>query len=128
MIALAAIPFAGPFLAKAAGALLSPLGRVALIAAFGFGIYGFGWQRGKAKAETRCETAALRAEIATLKRDRDIARVAEADAATRAAAIEAANAADQRIVEEVRNAPSNPACRLSPADALRLQSIGGTRR
>lgn len=86
------------------------------------------YQTGVRAERKRGEAAALRAEIATLKADIAIARQAEADAATRAAAVEIAAAADRKIVEEISRAPSNPACRLSPADALRLQSIGGTRR
>jgi hypothetical protein len=75
----------------------------------------------------RGEAAALRAEIATLQRDRDIARQAEADAAARTTALEAASRADRALLEEIRRAPPNPSCRLSPADARRLQSIGGSR-
>lgn len=83
------------------------------------------YQTGVNAERKRGQAAALRAEIATLKADIAIARQAEADAATRAAAIEAANAADQRIVEEISRAPSIPACRLDDATARRLSRIGG---
>lgn len=112
--------------------LLSPLwGRLApyLIAAgVGMAVLIGAYQTGVRAERKRGQAAALRAEIATLKADIAIARQAEADAATRAAAVEIAADADRKIVEEISRAPSNPACRLSPADALRLQSIGGTRR
>jgi len=112
--------------------LMSPLwGRLApyLIAgAVGMAVLVGAYQTGVRAERKRGEAVALRAEIATLKADIAIARQAEADAATRAAAVEIAAAADRRIVEEISRAPSNPACRLSPADALRLQSIGGARR
>lgn len=112
--------------------LLSPLwGRLApyLIAgAVGMAVLVGAYQTGVNAERKRGQAAALRAEIATLKADIAIARQAEADAATRAAAVELAADADRKIVEETRRAPSNPACRLSPADALRLQSIGGARR
>lgn len=112
--------------------LLSPLwGRLApyLIAAgVGMAVLIGAYQTGVNAERKRGQAAALRAEIATLKADIAIARQAEADAATRAAAVETAAAADRKIVEEISRAPSNPACRLSPADALRLQSIGGARR
>ena len=86
------------------------------------------YQTGVNAERKRGQAAALRAEIATLKADIAIARQAEADAKARATAIEVAAAADQRIVEEISRAPSNPACRLDDATARRLQSIGGTRR
>jgi hypothetical protein len=103
---------------------LSPAGRLIGILLVAGGLYTAGFVRGKNRAETRCQTAALRAEVATLKRDRDIARNAAADAATRATAIEAANAADQKIIEEVRRAPSTPSCIATDAAARRVQSIG----
>ncbi|MFN6950998.1 MAG: hypothetical protein ACK4NE_00180 [Albidovulum sp.] len=108
--------------------LLSPLwGRLApyLIAgAVGMAVLVGAYQTGVRAERKRGEAVALRAEIATLKADIAIARVAEADAATRAAAIEAASAADQKIVEEVRNAPSTASCVADPAGARRVQSIG----
>lgn len=122
---LTALPVVGPWV-KAA---LSPIGLLVAALVWTGGIYGFAWHRGKARAENACQTAALRAEIATLKADIAIARQAEADAATRAAAIEASAAADRKIVEEISRAPSNPACRIDDAAARRLSRIGGgTRR
>ncbi len=112
--------------------LLSPLwGRLApyLIAAgVGMAVLIGAYQTGVRAERKRGQAAALRAEIATLKADIAIARQAEADAATRAAAVEIAADADRKIVEEISRAPSNPACRLDDAAARRLQSIGGTRR
>lgn len=112
--------------------LLSPLwGRLApyLIAAgVGMAVLIGAYQTGVRAERKRGQAAALRAEIATLKADIAIARQAEADAATRAAAVEIAADADRKIVEEISRAPSNPACRLDDATARRLQSIGGTRR
>lgn len=112
--------------------LLSPLwGRLApyLIAAgVGMAVLFGAYQTGVNAERKRGQAAALRAEIATLKADIAIARQAEADAATRAAAVELAADADRKIVEEIRRAPSNPACRLGADDARRLQSIGGARR
>lgn len=112
--------------------LLSPLwGRLApyLIAgAVGMAVLIGVYQTGVNAERKRGQAAALRAEIATLKADIAIARQAEADAATRAAAVEIAAAADRKIVEEISRAPSNPACRLDDAAARRLQSIGGPRR
>ena len=107
--------------------LLSPLwGRLApyLIAgAVGMAVLVGAYQTGVNAERKRGQAAALRAEIATLKADIAIARQAEADAATRAAAVEIAAAADRKIVEEISRAPSNPACRLSPADVQRLNRI-----
>lgn len=106
---------------------LSPAGRLVGVLLIAGGLYGAGFVRGKNRAEGRCQTAALRAEVETLKRDRDIARNAAADAAARATAIEAATAADQKIIEEVRRAPSNPSCIATDAAARRVQSIGQSR-
>ena len=86
------------------------------------------YQTGVNAERKRGQAAALRAEIATLKADIAIARQAEADAKARATAIEAAASADQRIVEEVRNASQTRSCVISPDLARRLQSIGGPRR
>ena len=112
--------------------LLSPLwGRFApyLIAgAVGMAVLIGAYQTGVRAERKRGQAAALRAEIATLKADIAIARQAEADAKARATAIEAAASADQRIVEEVRNASQTRFCVISPDLARRLQSIGGTRR
>jgi hypothetical protein len=112
--------------------LLSPLwGRLApyLIAgAVGMAVLVGAYQTGVRAERKRGEAAALRAQIATLKADIAIARQAEADAKARATAIEVAASADQRIVEEVRNASQTRSCVISPDLARRLQSIGGTRR
>jgi hypothetical protein len=100
---------------------LAPYAIAALVGgALVVGIY----QTGVRAERKRGEAAALRAEIATLTRDRDIARQAEADAAARAAALDAASRADRALLEEIRRAPPNPSCRLSERDARRLQRIG----
>lgn len=112
-------------------ALATPIwGRLApyLIAA-GLGItlvIGI-YQTGARAERKRGEAAALRAKIATLEADIRQARMAAADGAARATAIEAAFASDNRIIEEVRRAAGPISCRLSPADAARLQSIGAGR-
>ena len=112
--------------------LLSPLwGRLAPFAiagAIAMAVIIGAYQTGVRAERKRGEAAALRAQIAALRADIAIARQAEVDAAARATAIEAASAADQRIVEEVRNAPSIPACRLSERDARRLSRIGAGSR
>jgi len=98
---------------------LAPYAIAALVGgALVVGIY----QTGVRAERKRGEAAALRAEIATLTRD--IARQAEADAAARAAALDAASRADRALLEEIRRAPPNPSCRLSERDARRLQRIG----
>ena len=57
------------------------------------------YQTGVNAERKRGQAAALRAEIATLKADIAIARQAEADAATRAAAVELAADADLPAVQ-----------------------------
>lgn len=112
--------------------LLSPLwGRLApyLIAgAVGMAVLVGAYQTGVRAERKRGEAVALRAEIATLKADIAIARQAEADAATRAAAIERAADADRKIVEETRHAPPMASCVVDEPTRRRLQSIGGSGR
>lgn len=115
-------------LATLFGGLWARFAPYIIAAGIGMAVLIGAYQTGVRAERKRGDAVVLRAEIATLKADIAIARQAEADAATRAAAIEASAATDRKIVEEISRAPSNPACRLSPADALRLQSIGGTRR
>lgn len=86
------------------------------------------YQTGVNAERKRGQAAALRAEIATLKADIAIARQAEADAATRAAAIELAADADRKIVEETRRAPPMASCVVDEPTRRRLQSIGGAGR
>lgn len=109
-------------------ALFGPLlGRLApYLVAFGLGVavLAGAYRTGVNAERKRGEAAALRATIATLQADIAIARQAEADAAARAVALEAASAADRKIVEEIRNAPPTASCRADAAGARRLQSIG----
>lgn len=112
--------------------LLSPLwGRLApyLIAgAVGMAVLVGAYQTGVRAERKRGEAVALRAEIATLKADIAIARQAEADAATRAAAVELAADADRKIVEETRRVPPMASCVVDEPTRRRLQSIGGAGR
>ena len=112
--------------------LLSPLwGRLApyLIAgAVGMAVLVGAYQTGVRAERKRGEAAALRSQIATLKADIAIARQAEADAATRAAAVEIAAATDRKIVEETRRAPPLASCVVDEPTRRRLQSIGGAGR
>jgi len=112
--------------------LLSPLwGRLApyLIAgAVGMAVLVGAYQTGVNAERKRGQAAALRAEIATLKADIAIARQAEADAATRAAAVELAADADRKIVEETRRVPPMASCVVDEPTRRRLQSIGGAGR
>lgn len=109
------------------GALLRPLAPYLIAAGLGIAVIVGAYQTGVRAERKRGEAAALRAELATVRADLAIARQAAADGEVRAAAIAAQSAADNRIVEEVRNAPRPNSCRLSPADAGRLQSIGAGR-
>lgn len=112
--------------------LMSPLwGRLApyLIAgAVGMAVLVGAYQTGVRAERKRGEAVALRAEIATLKADIAIARQAEVDAATRAAAVELAADADRKIVEETRRAPPMASCVVDEPTRRRLQSIGGAGR
>lgn len=114
-------------LATLFGGLWARFAPYLIAAGVGMAVLIGAYQTGVNAERKRGQAAALRAEIATLKADIAIARQAEADAATRAAAVEIAAAADRKIVEEISRAPSNPACRLGADDARRLQSIGRTR-
>lgn len=109
-------------------ALATPIwGRVApYLTAAGLGIVLIAgiYQTGVRAERKRGEAAALRAQIATLEADIRQARLAAADGAARAAAIEAASASDNRIIEEVRHAPTSPICVASEPAARRVQSIG----
>lgn len=115
-------------LATLFGGLASRFAPYLIAAGVGMAVLFGAYQTGVNAERKRGQAAALRAEIATLKADIGIARQAEADAATRAAAVEIAAAADRKIVEEIRSAPSNPACRLDDAAARRLSRIGGGSR
>jgi len=115
-------------LATLFGGLASRFAPYLIAAGLGMAVLFGAYRTGVNAERKRGEAAALRAQIATLRADIAIARQAEADAAARATAIEAAAAADQKIVEEVRNAPSIPACRLSERDARRLSRIGAGAR
>lgn len=112
-------------------ALVSPIwGRLApYLVAAGLGVVLVAgiYETGVRAERKRGEAAGLRAQIATLEADIKQARLAAADGAARATAIEAASATDNRIIEEVRRAAGPNSCRLSPADAARLQSIGSGR-
>lgn len=116
-------------LATLFGGLWARFAPYIIAAGIGMAVLVGAYQTGVRAERKRGEAVALRAEIATLKADIAIARQAQADAATRAAAIEASAAADRKIIEEISRAPSNPACRLDDAAARRLSRIGGgTRR
>lgn len=114
MTALLAI--AAPIWRQAAPYLIAVSLGAVLIA----GIY----QTGVRAERKRGEAAALRAQIETLKADIALARLAAADGAARAAAIDAASASDSRVIEEVRRAAPPTTCVLDDATARRLQSIG----
>lgn len=94
-----------------------------LIAVVVFGLY----EKGRMDMAAKQREAGLRAEIAILQRDRDIAKAAEADAAKRAEQLAAdAMERDKEIAayaEELRQRPDR--CDLTPADLNRLRIEDG---
>jgi len=85
---------------------------------------GAAYVKGRSDAAANCREAALAAEIAILKRDRDIARSAEAESDSMAAALAAAN---QKLQDEVdayaRDLALRPdsRCVLTPDDLKRVR-------
>ena len=82
------------------------------------------YQAGTNAERKRGEAASLRATVATLRADLDIARTAEADSQARAAVLNAASAADQETLHalqaEIARRGAADRCALSRDDAQRL--------
>jgi hypothetical protein len=85
--------------------------------------YTTGHFRGASGADQRCDTAGLKAQIATLELDRKAAEAAskrfEAEALANAAQAEN----DAKIIREITNDPKRTVCRLSDSDVRRVYSI-----
>ena len=96
---------------------------VVLVGLVVFGIY----EKGRMDVAAKQREAGLRAEIAILQRDRDIAKAAEADAAKKAEELAALTAQrDKEIAdyaEELRARPDR--CDLTPVDIDRLHGKAG---
>ncbi len=97
---------------------------VAIMGAF-LAAYGAGWFKGHSSASRACQTATLRAEVASLKRD--IAAADEAaksfkEEADRNAGIAAEN---QKIIDTHKKAMTNarPPCLATPLDDSRMRRI-----
>lgn len=86
------------------------------------------YNAGYASAESKCEAAALQAQIDAMKQDRDTARSAAADATLKLAAIEAQTKEEQErtaeYVDELKNRPA-PSCALT-CDDLRGMRIASS--
>lgn len=99
-------------------ALIKPLAFMALGAA----IYLGGYWRGHASASGDCRVAAEKARADGLAADLAAATRAAERYRAEAERSASAAAANQAIIEEMRNAPADP-CTVSPADADRLRRI-----
>lgn len=124
---LAGIPFVGPMIARLIAALGGPLAKVGLIAAVALGIYTTGFIRGKHRAETRCQTAALRSELAAKQIDLTAAlSTAEANAAALQQEQDAVAANQEKIREYERALAARPAgssCIRTDDDLRRLRGL-----
>lgn len=107
------------------GFLGTPLGKVAAVAVVAAGIYGTGYLRGYSKADRACESEALRARIAAMERDADIARNAERAAKVHAADLDRmASDLLERVTSyehALASRPEDDVCRLTDDDIGRLR-------
>lgn len=110
--------------------LSSPLSRVLIALLVLCGAVAAGYIRGQSDAGARCEAAALRDQVAGLKRDIEAARRAAEDAQTRSAAIAAREAELQERVTDYEQALAlrpDSGCRLDADDVRRLRELAPTR-
>lgn len=88
------------------------------------GAYGYGYVSGKHKAESACQTASLRAEIAKLKHEKAVAEAAKAEAESGAAELAKEKAESEKQNEEYRDELAkrpDDRCIVNDADLRRMQ-------
>lgn len=115
------------------GISLAPIAALAIGAAAitgAFGVYSLKlYNAGYARAEGKCEAAALQSQVDALQADRDNARSAARDATLKLAAMEQQSQADQErtdaYVKELETNPV-PSCALTDDDLRGLRA--STRR
>lgn len=106
------------------GLALPPWLLPAVIAGAFLAAVGTAYVKGRVDSSANCRAAALEAEIATLKRDRDAALAAEAESDDMAAALATANEKLQQEVDayakDLELRPDSR-CALTPDDLRRLR-------
>lgn len=123
---LSSLPFVGTWVVRIIAALGSPLAKVGAIVAVVLAIYTAGFIRGKHRAESRCQTAALNSRIAAQAIDLSVAQAtaeAHATALRQEQAVVAANEEKIRDYERALAARPSGACTLGPDDVRRLRSL-----
>lgn len=109
---------------------LPPWLRPVLIAGVIVGALAGAYLKGHHDAAKACEAASLRAEIAILRRDLEVAKTAEAEAERSQAELDRMN---KTMAEEIAayetELASRPAgaCALTPDDVKRLRQLGSGR-
>lgn len=99
------------------------IGLYAIIAVAALVVAGFIYSMGASRERAKCDSAALRSEIATLKKDLATIRKAAADERAKATTLDTLAEKQAQELKDYKDAVEKlkGACRLSPGDARGLQ-------
>lgn len=104
---------------------LAPLIPYAIALVVGGGLVIGVYQAGAKSARRQCQEAALRAELAAVRRDLTISQQAAADADRRAKSLEQSTRADderiKRLEADIAKRPVDRRCLLTPDDLRRMR-------